>query len=107
MAAAMAAATSTPPVVPKSAALPVHHRCFVGVKDNTSSVMRATIVAVVVAAVVASVSVACTPDFDGDNLCKLDDNCPFVSNVGQTDTDNDGVGGAPARMLTGTEATRC
>ena len=37
----------------------------------------------------------CEPDFDGDGiLTSCGDNCPFVANVDQLDTDSDGVGDA-------------
>ncbi len=32
------------------------------------------------------------PDFDGDGVSNVDDNCPHISNVDQTDSDKDGVG---------------
>lgn len=32
------------------------------------------------------------PDGDGDGVADADDNCPAVSNPGQTDTDSDGIG---------------
>ncbi len=33
-------------------------------------------------------------DFDNDNVCDCNDNCPYVSNNSQTDSDGDGVGDA-------------
>ncbi len=33
-------------------------------------------------------------DFDGDDICLCDDNCPSEPNVGQADADGDGVGDA-------------
>jgi hypothetical protein len=38
-------------------------------------------------------------DQDGDQVSDLADNCPFVSNVSQQDTDNDGVGDACEELI--------
>ncbi len=36
----------------------------------------------------------CPVDIDGDEICPVDDNCPFVANADQADSDQDGVGDA-------------
>jgi len=35
-----------------------------------------------------------SPDSDGDGICNVQDDCPLVSDPGQTDSDGDGVGDA-------------
>ena len=37
---------------------------------------------------------ACDDDIDGDSIYNVEDNCPLVSNLDQSDYDNDGVGDA-------------
>lgn len=56
--------------------------------------MRLTQLFVVVALVLLHSGVAFAADSDGDGVADGQDNCPWVANAGQLDTDGDGRGNA-------------